>query len=146
MRYYNHSENQPRFTDRAVRSLVRLFNIEDNYFISDMAKVEEMMSELNKTKEEALKVEPKKLVRNDDGTYRVKVKAAIIKRCKCCCSGHCKLYTHNQAGMTSMIVATKKITEHGGASFPHIYESDLYQVNELDGAGSIKSYPSPSLC
>ena len=85
-------------------------------------------------------MKPTKLVRNEDGTYRVKVKAAIIKRCKCCCSGHCKLYTHNQAGkVTSMIVATKKITEHGGDFFPHIYESDLVDTNELDGAGSIKS-------
>ena len=140
VRYYNHSENQPRFTDRAVRSLVRLFNIEDNYFISDMAKVEEMMSELSKSKEEVLKVKPTKLVRNEDGTYTVKVKAAIVKRCKCCCSGHCKLYTHNQAGkVTSMIVATKKITEYGGDFFPHIYESDLVATNELDCAGSIKS-------
>ena len=31
VRYFNHSEKEPRFSDRAVRSLVRLFNIEDNY-------------------------------------------------------------------------------------------------------------------
>ena len=39
VRYFNHSEKQPRLSDRAVRSLVRMFNIEDNYFISDMAEV-----------------------------------------------------------------------------------------------------------
>ena len=60
VRYYNHNENVPRFTERAVRSLVRLFNVEDNYFVDDMAKVEEMLAGLqHKTKEE--KVMPIKL-------------------------------------------------------------------------------------
>ena len=47
-----------------------------------MAKVEEMMSELIKKKKEALTVEPTKLVCNKDGTYRARVKAATLKKCK----------------------------------------------------------------
>ena len=31
VKYFNHKENKPRFTDRAVRSLVKLFSIEDSY-------------------------------------------------------------------------------------------------------------------
>ena len=30
VRYYNAGENVPRITDRCVRSLVRLFNVEDS--------------------------------------------------------------------------------------------------------------------
>ena len=37
VRFYNSSETHARFTDRAVRSLCRIFNVEDNYFIHDMA-------------------------------------------------------------------------------------------------------------
>ena len=46
VRYYNHTENFPRYTERAVRSLVRLFNVEDNYFVDDMTKVEILVTEL----------------------------------------------------------------------------------------------------
>ena len=44
VRYYNHTENKSRYTDRAARSLVRLFNVEDNCFVGDMSAVEAMIS------------------------------------------------------------------------------------------------------
>ena len=86
VKYFNHKENKPRFTDRAVRSLVKLFSIDDSYYMHDMAKVEKLMADL-KSKEVQKKVEPKKLQRNKDGTYRVK--GAVSNACKCCCHGHC---------------------------------------------------------
>ena len=48
VKYFNHKESKPRFTDRAVRSLVKLFSIDDSYFMHDMAKVEKLMAELEK--------------------------------------------------------------------------------------------------
>ena len=60
VRYYNHSEKNPRRTQRAVRSLVRLFNVEDNYFVNDMAAVEAMIFDLENEK----KVSPKKLAKD----------------------------------------------------------------------------------
>ena len=87
VKYFNHKENMPRFTDRAVRSLVKLFSIDDSYFMHDMAKVEKLMADLRK-EEVPKKVEPIKLQRNKDGTYR----------CKCCCQGHCKLSRHTFGG------------------------------------------------
>ena len=47
VRFYNSGENYARFTDRAVRSLCRIFNVEDNYFVHDMSKVEEMIKMLD---------------------------------------------------------------------------------------------------
>ena len=91
VKYFNHKENKPRFTDRAVRSLVKLFGISDSYFMQDMAKVEKLMANLRNdvvTK----KVEPTKLLRNKDGTYRVQ--GTLSRTCKCCCHGHCKLSVH----------------------------------------------------
>ena len=63
MKYFNHIENKPRFTDRAVQSLVKLFSIDDSYFVPDMAKVEKLMTDLRKD-EVPKKVEQTKLHRN----------------------------------------------------------------------------------
>ena len=70
VKYFNHKENKPRFTDRAVRSLVKLFSIEDSYFMHDMDKVEKLMTDLKQDKLPE-RVEPTKLQRN-------KAKEALI--------------------------------------------------------------------
>ena len=71
LRYFNHGENKARFTDSTVRSLVRLFNIEDDNFVADMAKVEVLMDKLQEKSEvdgePVMKVEPTKLVDDVDG-------------------------------------------------------------------------------
>ena len=95
VKYFNHKENKLRFTDRAVRSLVKLFSINDSYFMQDMAKVEKLMANLRKD-EVTKKVEPTKLLRNKEGTYRVQGTLSIT--CKCCCHGHCKLSVHAFGG------------------------------------------------
>ena len=70
--YFNYKESKPRFTDRAVRSPVKLFSIDDSYFMHDMAKVEKLMAELEKD-EIPKKVEPNKLkfVCNKNGTDKI---------------------------------------------------------------------------
>ena len=40
VKYFNHKENKPRFTHRAVRSLVKLFSIDESYYMQDTAKVD----------------------------------------------------------------------------------------------------------
>ena len=97
VKYFNHNENKPRFTDRAVRSLVRLFNVEDSYFMEDMAKVERLMAKLQKDDMVPRKVEPVKLIRDKEGSY--KIKGAVAKSCKCCCVEHCKLSVHTVGGV-----------------------------------------------
>ena len=91
IRYFNHNEKNARFTDRAVRSLVRLFNIEDNYFIEDMSKVELLVKALEKKAEvEVPKVDVSQ------------VKSAVVKvdrKCDCCCDSHHKLSFHTSKGM-----------------------------------------------
>jgi hypothetical protein len=156
IRYYNHTENKPRYTDRAVRSLVRLFNVEDNYFVSDMAAVEAMIFDLDNKQ----KVTPTKMVKDTDGNYRVvddkkekvvpmklvkvsddnyEVKKAKVSRtvCEsCCCASHCALSVHNQNGTLSGVSMATKVTEVDKEmyEFPYIYERDL-----TDEAG----YPEP---
>ena len=100
VRYFNHGENIARYSDRAVRSLVKLFNIEDNYFIQDMADCEKLVSYLKGRTENRIK--PTKIVRDPDGKFRVvgsNVAAKVV--CACCCQGHCSLNQHGKGGRLS---------------------------------------------
>ena len=64
MKYFNHIENKPILqTGLCVQSLVKLFSIDDSYFVPDMAKVEKLMPDLRKD-EVPKKVEQTKLHRN----------------------------------------------------------------------------------
>ena len=154
VRYYNHSESNPRHTHRAVRSLVRLFNVEDNYFVSDMAAVEAMIFDLENEK----KVSPKKLVKDDAGNYKVlddkkvdplkvvrvsgsdyEVKKATVSRAaceSCCCVSHCMLSEHDQSGVLNGVSMATRVASvvKEEYEFPHIFEKVL-----MDEPG----YPEP---
>ena len=131
VRYYNYGEKTPRFTDRAVRSLVRLFNIEDNYWVNDMAKCEELVKEFQK-KQPKEKVDPIKIVRAADGQFKVRGgEASVKKSCGCCCVSHCALSReyHNSAGRVvgTDLAKLDDTPDVGGLTFPNIYERDLVE-------------------
>ena len=126
MKYFNHKENKPRFTDRAVRSLVKLFSIDDSYFMQDMAKVEKLMADLRN--EEVPKKEEPKVQRNKDVTNRVK--GALSTACKCCCHGHCKQSAHTAGGALRGVSLDEKQSKVD-VSFPHIYERDFFDSVEI---------------
>ena len=80
-----------------MRSLCRIFNFEDNYFIRDVAQVEEMMKALDDNEvnfpefkaEPGKKVKPTKLAANG-GWIRVEDQAeamSVHASCDCCCVG-----------------------------------------------------------
>ena len=141
VRYYNHNENEARFTDRAVRSLVKIFNVEDNYFIRDMSEVETLMKTLEEKAEgepsddnhdvDEKTVKPTKLKKDADGTYHVQhaVDVDAVKPCGCCCVSHCKMNEHKEVRGKMMYVS---LVEKDGAmvdeevEFPNIYERDLF--------------------
>ena len=59
-----------RTTDRCVRSLVRLFNIEDSYWVNDMDKVAELVKEVTRTvpvEDAELMVQPLRVIRDNSG-------------------------------------------------------------------------------
>ena len=131
IRYHNHNEKVPRFTDRAVRSLVRLFNIEDDYFIKDMAECEKLVSILENKSVDDRKVEPLKLVRTKGIGGEFEVKKAVNtakKSCKCCCEGHCKWNVHNAAGRVIGVNLAAKVDltmDLRSFEYPFIFERDL---------------------
>ena len=134
VKYINHTEDKPRYTDRAVRSLVRLLNVEDSYFMRDMTEVERMMTKLmeNRT-EDVTKIKPTKLVRKKDGSYMIK--QAVPKNCKCCCLEHCKLSNHSVGGaLVGVNMADRFAMNKVVAEFPLVYERDFFDddYNEVE--------------
>ena len=128
IRYHNHGENNCRYTDRCVRSLVRLFDIEDNYWVRDISEYEALLDALKKEDARGEKVKPIKLVKQPHGDYKIKGNAASMSKCNCCCEGHCKLSKNKHVGsskiaanLTKMMV-NAEVEEH---EFPNIYVKEM---------------------
>ena len=132
VRYHNANETNPRFSDRAVRSLVRLFNIEDSYFVRDMAEVESIIKRMEEEYKKDAQVKPIKLVKNADGVYSVKASRDIKKSCTCCCDGHCKMNEHSARGKVTgvSLAATIDLQPQFNTDYHHIYDRCLQ--NEVD--------------
>ena len=145
VRFYNSGENHARFTDRAVRSLCRIFNVEDNYFVHDMAKVEEMIKMLDGktvTTEKPMpeKVPPTKLVKVGGKWVRADAPEVMTahRSCMCCCPGHCKYSVHSMSGaLMGVNLASKVDTDLVQMEFPNIFENCLFE--EVDHDMPIKS-------
>ena len=72
--YQNHGENFPRFTNQSVRSLIRLFHIDDQNWQDDMALVEKLINELQKDKDgNIMRCAKCDLAYATHGTYRLHV-------------------------------------------------------------------------
>ena len=140
VRFYNSGENHARFTDRAVRSLCRIFNVEDNYFVHDMAKVEEMIKMLDGKKvttEKPMpeKVPPTKLVKVGGKWVRADAPEVMTahRSCMCCCPGHCKYNVHSMSGaLMGVNLASKVDTDSEQMEFPNIFENSLFEVVDHD--------------
>ena len=128
VKYHNHGDSAPKFTDRAVRSLVKLFNIHDNYFIEDMSHVEKLMSKLSTEAEGVANV----MTANTRGLNKSRcpdtdasveatqgfdksrcadittdvapTKGSYRSRCECCCVGHCSMSHFTGAGRIISVV------------------------------------------
>ena len=71
------SENTPRFTNRAIRKVVKLFNIEDGHWREDMEQVLKLLKEL--------KIE---------ASLESSTPTSGNLSCECCCQSHCALSEH----------------------------------------------------
>ena len=116
VRYNNHKEDFTRTTERSVRSLVRLFHIEDDYFIDDINEAEKLFKHFN--------LLPVPEVAADDGEVGV-VTAAIKKKCKCCCAAHSSLSKHSVNGQLAGVSLTNlysSVTPDVSMTFPFTKE------------------------
>ena len=130
IRYYNYGENNCRFTDRCVRSLVRLFNIEDNYWINDISKCEMLVKDLQRKAKTDGDVHGSFVGSGDRSACFVR-----SKNCSCCCESHCNLSKNNHVGRCSLKNVTlahlsNAIEDEMELEFPYIYEADLLDNEE----------------
>ena len=107
VQYQNAGEDAPRTTFRAARSLIKLFNIDDESWQSDMDKVERLMKQMEEdkgVKKQVTFVEDKRVVINkktqvtEEPKIGEKLSAWLAKKkaCKrCCCSSHCSIVEHD---------------------------------------------------
>ena len=152
IRYFNHSEEKARTTDRAVRSLVRLFSVEDSYFIEDMSKAELLIKALEKEaeckiddkKKDEPKVKPTTIVRSPGGSFKIKGKANVCERakpssCDCCCQAHHKLSFHEVTGKRVDVFASHKMNHEFpffdgcfayAAGYDHDHDHDRQEVHD----------------
>ena len=134
IRYFNAGENVPRYSPRCVRSICRLFNIEDSYWVKDMAKSEELVKELQR-KERKDKVKPIKIVKTADGDFKVD-DGVTSKRCNCCCLGHCALakeyHSETNGKVIRVDLATLDTIDAKEFEFPNIFEKDLFDDEFVD--------------
>ena len=127
VQFQNANENEPRFTDRAARSLVKLFNIQDTTWVDDMNTVEKVVNALKKNDEaESVHVSrvdldvtgsKRSLQRGEDVQHRAVakiLKKKMSKPCEtCCCLSHCQ------------------ITEHGAEAVPVVVNSYSYDKEQF---------------
>ena len=140
VRFYNSGESHARYTDRAVRSLCRIFNVEDNYFVHDMAEVEDMIKMLDgkvDTTEKPMpeKVTPTKLVKIGGKWVRADEPEIMTtqRSCLCCCPGHCEYNVHSLSGsLVGVNLAHKVDTGLEQLEFPYIFEKYLFEEDHHD--------------
>lgn len=105
VRYCNAREDGYRTTERAFRSLVKLFSIEDAYFLEDLAEVERRLGALG--------------LSDNAAAARVQVELARQPDCDCCCRGHCA-HSHFD-GASKRRVEVSKMT----SAISHLVASDI---------------------
>ena len=96
VKYFNSTEDTPRYTTRSVRTLVRLFNVEDGHWKDDMMEVEKLLVAKN-MKVVMLKSEVGGEVIHDRKKSSVGDEDPSL--CKCCCQSHCSLSLHVSRGV-----------------------------------------------
>ena len=100
VKYFNSTESSPRFTDRSIRKIVKLFNLDDGNWQADMDMVKknldeagfkvryEVVSDDTEVEEETLSVDSPEESNESDESHTETVE------CNCCCQSHCEFVVH----------------------------------------------------
>ena len=156
VQYQNATETEPRNTDRAVRSLIKLFNLEDTTWLDDMREVELLVEALKNEDEniESLNVDTKERHCAVGGYERPQreigvqhkpsaklARSKMIKKCKtCCCLSHCLLTDHHPKALPVVINGVNYGQDHVYAgsfldrSWVELdqYEEDIGSISDTD--------------
>ena len=107
VQYQNANENDLRETDRAARSLIKLFNIDDQSWQEDMDLVEKLIEESKVIKNNSEDTRSRLKAVNNEENVKRKVgvqhkssarlaKSKFTRPCSaCCCLSHCEKNPHS---------------------------------------------------
>ena len=157
VQYQNATEDAPRTTDRAARSLIKLFHIDDQDWQSDMGEVERLLFDL---KNEERNVDPSytmshtgtglryRLVANSGHDlpqrevgvqHRAAARVArskLLKPCKdCCCSSHCQLTGHSRDDKTLDVLVNYQVDSFADLLDRSWVDTEYYEEELADMYG-----------
>ena len=104
----------PRYTERAVRKLIKIFSIEEPNFAEDLAELSKKMKFMRTPDDSLLDL--------DDITAQIFTarpegcKSKRAQQGECCCQEHCNLAIH-----------------HSAQNKPTIYEKQAMELREVEG-------------
>ena len=136
VQYQNSNEEEPRFTDRAARSLVKLFNIDDENWQEDMDLVEKLIEESKVSNEDTKQrdARPRLQAVHDGESLNRKLgvqhkpsaklaKSKFTRPCSsCCCLSHCEKSPHNDANDVEIELSSLEVLD----------DREVEYVNMLD--------------
>ena len=107
--YQNASESIKRETDRAARSMIKLFHIDDKNWCQEMAKVDTVLEVLNEDDETVANCSTEILNVSNLGEKISAWIRKVKKPCRgCCCLAHCSMQSHGRS-------AKKYVSVHGAS-------------------------------
>ena len=160
IKYQNAGETIPRYTDRAARSTIKLFNIEDSTWQDDMRDIEKLREDLLKIDqgEYAARV-IRENVSSTEGSFarsrlsavggyqdvvalerhdgvqnipRAKaVKLKFLKSCSsCCCFGHCTMESHADLD-SSQSLSIGSLHEEQQSDYYNLWDFSWFTADEF---------------
>ena len=134
VRYCNITEGVARYTERSVRSLVRLFHVEDDYFTRDLDLAEKLLTSLNE--QDDRRVQPLRLHRDNDGNYSVCDHDHKLRSCVCCCPGHCNMSSHSHTGRVNGVTLAHLVNTDADDKL-YMYEKELVKEEDVTIAAQL---------
>ena len=150
VQYQNSTESEPRFTDRAARSLIKLFNIDDTNWQDDMNEVERLIDAIRKKDEDLESASVcddarsrhdatggyDKPQREEGVQHRPSAKVARAKTLKscivCCCLSHCLITDHSPNAVPVVVDGFNYHQEHLFAGLLDASWLDLEEYQDLE--------------
>ena len=96
--YQNTSESHKRETDRAARSMIKLFHIEDKGWCQEMTKVDTVLELLNEDDDTVANCSTEIMNLSNLGAKISAWIKRVKKPCRaCCCLAHCSMQSHGRS-------------------------------------------------
>ena len=142
--YQNASEDFPRVTDRAARSLIKLFHIDDENWQKDMDEAEKLVKAIE---EQELKdsvytmtstgdglrfkfAKDEKVLPGDKLDAWIAKKKMAKKACVwCCCLAHCNITSHDRGAVSAYVPAYQKEQQ---IEFPYMLDRSWMEMAEYE--------------